>query len=285
MSLPQEQWSQLKLIQGSGSTGSIYQHPNGKKYRQLRNTKTQRTAEQYGGGAWTDTYEEVLEHHNQWSGWKTALKPAHEPIVMARKPYKGSTKDNVLQHGVGALNIDATRIVYEPADTPEANPQGRFPSNVLGDIPNYQKYFYCPKVSRRERHCGCEDIKASQYSDKKGNGIQRICETCGTTQMKAAECKCATKSWVMPMIQGNNHPTVKPVALMKYLIQLVTPANSTVLDPFMGSGTTGMAARELGHTFVGCEQDPRYVTIANRRIQGWLQKDTQFRTLFEEGTE
>jgi hypothetical protein len=160
----------------------------------------------------------------KWAGWKTALKPGHEPIVMARKPFKGSTIDNIQRHGVGALNIDATRIMYEderdlstyinniagPLERStatagssvgmhegktgfkvqkgrvkrpqagrrtasfsfghketqpggdgspefEANPQGRFPSNVLGDIPDYQKYFYCPKVSRRERHVGFED--------------------------------------------------------------------------------------------------------------------------------
>jgi DNA modification methylase len=72
---------------------------------------------------------------------------------------------------------------------------------------------------------------------------------------------------------GNNHPTVKPVALMRYLIQLVTPANSHIVDPFTGSGTTGMAATELGHRFTGIEQDTHYVGIANKRIEGWLNKD------------
>jgi len=88
---------------------------------------------------------------------------------------------------------------------------------------------------------------------------------------------------------GNNHPTVKPVALMRYLIQLVTPADGSVLDPFTGSGSTGMAACELGHRFVGCELDPNYVSIANQRIKGWLQQNTsqntrqntQFDQLFE----
>jgi DNA modification methylase len=82
---------------------------------------------------------------------------------------------------------------------------------------------------------------------------------------------------------GNNHPTVKPVALMRYLINLVVPKNSTILDPFTGSGSTGMAACELGHTFVGCELDPYYVDIANRRIEGWLQSEptTTFDNLFE----
>ena len=255
--------------------GDLYQHPAGYRVRCLPNTKGSGAHDQYGGNTWAKTYERVVEVDNEWRGWKTALKPAHEPIVMARKPYKGSTTDNVLRHGTGALNIDATRIAYESeADITEylnnkrgpmergtgvagerigmfeskvgfktikravsteqdLPQQGRFPSYVVGEIPAYQKYFYCPKVSRRERHCGFEQDQT-----------------------------------------GNNHPTVKPVALMRYLIQLVTPPNSTVLDPFCGSGSTGMAARELGHAFVGCDLDPNYVTIANARIQGWLAQHT-----------
>jgi DNA modification methylase len=313
----------------------------------------------------------------QWEGWKTALKPGHEPIVMARKRFRGSTIDNIQQHGVGALNIDATRIAFQDAkdhksslgfnskydgivrdggplfqgqdaadrkkDIPqagnrtasfsfgnkatesggdgspefEANPKGRYPSNVMGDIPAYQKYFYCAKVSRRERHCGFEQAQIpdplSNYStgdvknhplwdpsigtnlqrlkhkilehnrdlgkkiptqDKKGNGLDRVCETCGAPQLRPQLCLCAEKSWVRAIKTGNNHPTVKPVALMRYLIELVTPPGSHVVDPFTGSGTTGMAATELGHRFTGIEQDPHYVEIANKRIQGWLNKDT-----------
>ena len=82
---------------------------------------------------------------------------------------------------------------------------------------------------------------------------------------------------------GNNHPTVKPVELMKYLIQLITPAGGRVLDPFAGSGSTGMAAVALGHTFIGCELDAAYVAIANQRIQAWLDLHTNpdFDRLFE----
>jgi len=359
-------------------------------------------------------YKAQTPEAQQWSGWKTALKPGHEPIVMARKPMKGSTIDNVLTHGVGALNIDAARIPYEgKADIAEylnnkrgpmergtgvagerigmfdnqvgfktikravsteqdLPQQGRFPSNVLGEIPDYQKYFYCPKVSRRERHCGFEDpgalfpgsrfdiympsnktnpatsIKAveerlgkkpdplahieklSNYSqgDVKnhplwdpsiGTNLQRLKHkilehnkdlgkkdplahiptgnnigdgvyapgTPGPSRKDplahiptdpSGMLKKTDKGWdstyqdrsTQHKSVGNNHPTVKPVALMRYLIQLVTPPNSTVLDPFCGSGSTGMAARELGHRFVGSDLDPHYVAIANRRIEGWL---------------
>jgi site-specific DNA-methyltransferase (adenine-specific) len=215
------------------------------------------------GCEWMEVYRPA---DNEWAGWKTALKPAHEPIVMARKPMKSSTIDNVLEHGVGALNIDATRIptdeaIAEPKrgsavfkqkpnptgwnlhpseydSTYKSNEGGRFPSNVLGEIPDYQKYFYCPKVSRAERHTNGE-----------------------------AE---------------NNHPTVKPVELMKYLVKLVTPKDGTVLDPFNGSGSTGMACVELGYNYVGCELDPNYVEIANNRISAWEKRfDTPANKLFE----
>ena len=179
----------------------------------------------------------------QWAGWKTALKPAHEPIVMARKPFKGSCIDNVLTHGLGALNIDATRL------------NDKFPNNVIGEVEGYQKFFFCPKVSRKERHIGHETPPA-MFGHMQGAYDEK-------GQRYAVELDKRTED------VGNNHPTVKPVELMKYLIKLVTPPNSTVLDPFNGSGSTGMAAVELGHTYIGCELDPTYVDIAKRRIEAW----------------
>lgn len=229
---------------------------------------------------------------NNLSGWKTCLKPGHEPICMARKPFKGSTIDNVLAHGVGALNIDATRIATDKPLTYPANginrlefnqkdpnkwqgetltnSAGRFPSNVLGEIEGYQKYFYCPKASRKERHTGFE-MPEAMFGQHKGaydeNG-----------QRYAVELDKRTGT------VGNNHPTVKPVELMRYLIKLVTPPDSTVLDPFCGSGSTGMAAVELGHRFVGCELDPHYANIAETRIRAWNTKpepDNSFNQLFK----
>jgi len=227
---------------------------------------------------------------NEWAGWGTALKPAHEPIALARKPlHKNlSIAKNAQKWGTGALNIDATRIPYDgPTDkpvphggkarqhkdspgwmadntgygiieNPEINPIGRFPSNVIGEIEEqYQKYFYCPKVSRKERHIGFDlDTIPTQpegkfdRSNDPGNGNERILNK-----------------------GGNNHPTVKPVALMEYLIKLITPPGGTVLDPFNGSGSTGMAAVGLGYDYIGCELDPAYVDIANKRIAAWLEKD------------
>jgi site-specific DNA-methyltransferase (adenine-specific) len=260
-----------------------------------------------------------------WSGWGTALKPAHEPICLARKPIKGSIRENCLKYGTGALNIDATRVPYEDDDSLEdlkttsgnnastyknfsaeerttkdqpragkrtasfhsatGNPDaiqsggdgsggweasqiGRFPSNVIGEISEpYQKYFYCPKVSRKERHAGFDTSTiatnpAGMY-DADGTGQQY------NPQKKIGE-------------QGNNHPTVKPIELMKYLIKLVTPAGGTVLDPFNGSGSTGCAAVELGFNYVGIDLDPAYVDISERRIEAWNKGGTTFNNLFDE---
>jgi site-specific DNA-methyltransferase (adenine-specific) len=252
-----------------------------------------------------DLRDALAPADNDWAGWGTQLKPAHEPIALARKPMKTSIAQNCQKWGTGALNIDATRIPYDgPTDkpvphggkarqhkdspgwmadntgygiieNPEINPIGRFPSNVVGEIlqEDYQKYFYCPKVSRKERHIG-HDMPPPMFGDKQGayddNG-----------QRYAVELDKRTGN------VGNNHPTVKPVELMKYLIKLVTPPGGTVLDPFNGSGSTGMAAVELGHPYIGCELDPAYVEIAEKRIAAWLVKDnvepvaTTFEALFQ----
>jgi site-specific DNA-methyltransferase (adenine-specific) len=228
----------------------------------------------------------------QWAGWGTSLKPAHEPIALARKPIKLSIAKNCQQYGVGALNIDACRIESETLTYPAngmnrmtfnqaepdkwegetvTNDHGRFPSNVLGDIPDYQKYFYCPKVSRRERHIGFDlnviptnpdAMYVKDENGKMGDGYSHRVEAPRTGN-------------------SNNHPTVKPIELMKYLIKLVTPQGGIVLDPFNGSGSTGCAAVELGCEYVGIELDPAYVEIAKKRIEAWNKEETTFNELFE----
>ncbi len=168
-----------------------------------------------------------------------------------------------------------------------------FISEIAGINESYEKTFYCPKVSRRERHAGFEQSgilthaemlsrMGGYFIDEAGNRTDQQskniwCPTTGAVYAhglsKIYEAWCQTHN--KTSVVGNNHPTVKPVALMRYLIQLVTPAGSTVLDPFMGSGSTGMAARELGHTFVGIDLDPAYVSIAQKRIQGWVCTETK----------
>lgn len=270
-------------------------------------------------------YQYQTDQGKTWAGWGTQLKPAHEPIALARKPLdkNNSIARNCQQWSVGALNIDATRIAYaddeDPADFDPINnlrdtqgqalyaggwsgkkkkdnrpgsnnignggntfgnynPEkinkdtdgnngqgwtpsniGRFPSNVLGEIAEpYQKYFYCPKVSRAERHVGHDMPKAMFGSVQGAYGPD------GNRMAVGLDARVDSN-------KGNNHPTVKPIELMKYLIQLVTPAGGRVLDPFNGSGSTGCAAVELGYNYTGIELDPAYVTIAERRIQAWYQ--------------
>ncbi|CAB4166231.1 AdoMet_MTases domain containing protein [uncultured Caudovirales phage] len=262
--------------------------------------------------------KEVLKPaDNEWAGWGTALKPAHEPIALARKPMKLSIAKNCQTHGVGALNIDACRIPIEGADTRnggadgwdrvefgEAEPNksdgqgyvpndlGRFPSNVIGEIPLYQKYFYCPKVSRAERHVGFDPNSQGNIIDSEVFGKTPVCLDCGKTRngsTKHDKCDPANIGFQERRTQrstevGNNHPTVKPIELMKYLIKLVTPPGGVVLDPFNGSGSTGCAAVELGYEYIGCELDANYVDIATRRIEAWYAKTnpTTYNQIFEQ---
>ena len=253
----------------------------------------------------------------QWSGWGTALKPAHEPIALARKPLHkdNSIARNCQQWGTGALNIDATRIPVEGPDTRgggadgwdrvefgQAEPNktdgsdyvpnaaGRFPSNVIGEIAEpYQKYFYCPKVSRRERHIGHalpdavpfnspDEVRNHPLWDASiGTNSHRLKEKIRKTQAPTGHIKGPydengnrlAVTLNNANLPGNNHPTVKPIELMKYLVRLVTPPGGHVLDPFNGSGSTGCAAVELDYDYTGIELDPAYVAIAERRIAAW----------------
>lgn len=190
------------------------------------------------------------ERGGSWQGWGTALKPAYEPIVVARKPLSGTTAQNVIKYGTGALHIDACRIAPEQSNVPD-----RWPANVVHDgsqevLAGFHdkeskaaRFFYCPKVSRSERHEGLEN-PGPQF--KRGATLRKI--------------EAAPKA-------GNHHPTVKPVDLMAYLCRLVTPTGGCILDPFMGSGSTGKAALREGFSFVGIEREPEYYEIALKRIE------------------
>jgi len=192
------------------------------------------------------TTEVVVDRGNtEHEGWGTALKPAHEPIVMARKPLsEKSIADNVLKHGTGGININGCRIQTQ-------NELGRFPANVMHDglQEDWARFFYCPKVSRAERNVGLDDLPDVIHK---------------TVFKKIYRASAATRE-VNPI--KNNHPTVKPQKLMKYLCRLVTPKDGTVLDPFMGSGSTGMAAKDGGFDFIGIEREKEYFEIAERRIK------------------
>ena len=192
---------------------------------------------------------DITKGQSKWEGWGTALKPAHEPIVLARKPLANTVAKNVLEYGTGGINIDKSKCEGD-----------RFPANFIHDgsqlvldlFPQQaQSFFYCAKTSKKERDAGlnCEEKSFVQFQT--GNG---------------ASGKASSISEGRTTAYKNNHPTVKPIKLMTYLINLVTPPGGAVLDPFMGSGSTGVAAIQDGYTFFGCEMDKDYLDIAKHRI-------------------
>lgn len=304
-------------------------------------------------------YEPISAEAKEWDGWGSALKPAYEPIIMARKPFKGSLADNVLRNGLGGLNIDACRV----------GTGGRFPANIIlshnpecklvgtqeehkeaktittkgpkfkswSDNPTQtrwhnqgfnklegnthttkelkqttelydceddcpvksldeqsgtlrsgyvaphhktkdsswfgasgkyagnstqkndlvggaSRFFYCPKVSAKERNFGCGDIEIKQTTG--GGGLTNVGDKFGSIKAPAK----------------NHHPTIKPIELMKYLVKLVSKEGQVILDPFTGSGSTGIAVELLGRTFIGVEMNEEYCDIAERRITAWKEK-------------
>lgn len=232
----------------------------------------------------------------QWEGWGTALKPAHEPIVVARRPLIGTVANNVLTYGTGALNIDGSRVGTEIVTTTNgkgfngsfeggtnnnggAQHEGRWPANVIHDgsdevlagFPNEEgRFFYCAKASKSERNAGLEGLPEREGAAK-GNGLARTCATCGAGTLEG--CDCPDRTFENPKRQ-NFHPTVKPLALMRYLIKLVTPPNGVVLDPFLGSGTTAVAATLEGFDWIGCEMTEDYWPIIEARVE-WAQVESK----------
>lgn len=221
----------------------------------------------------------------KWSGWGTALKPANEPICLARKPLSEKTvAKNVLKHGTGGLNIDGSKISGTPGDgrfgravqrknrTPfssgdgdleniENIPSGRFPANVIfdedaakaldgqtGELKSGAVKAYKRKTD--EYYSGSFPDNINEFAPNSG-GASRFFYVAKASKSERGE--------------GNTHPTVKPIKLMEYLIRLVTPEGGTVLDPFAGSGTTGIAAANLGFGFIGIERNAEYFQIAEAR--------------------
>ncbi len=271
----------------------------------------------YGSG-----FPKSHNQHDEWEGWGTALKPAWEPIALARKPLDGTVAANLAKWGVGALNVDGCRVDAEEGGRPKrevaalredvvyggialsgrvdgslqtskavgSTDLGRWPANVMhdgsdeviaafpvtksgkpsglkagnnnnvygqfsggvpvtgfGDQGSAARFFYCAKASRRDRDEGLEGAEKATTSDGRAiaadNAYQR-----GKT------------------LRANTHPTVKPTDLMRWLCRLVTPTSGIILDPFMGSGSTGKAALLEGFKFIGCEREDEYMPIAQARI-------------------
>jgi site-specific DNA-methyltransferase (adenine-specific) len=257
----------------------------------------------------------VTAEAQQWSGWGTALKPAHEPIVMARKPIDGTVANNVLKHGVGGINIDGCRVGNKGGTAKGTFPNqesngiygdglngaceikqldaGRFPANFIhdgseevlalfpdstsksggksgtnanpmswteenkdrdrvghDDSGSAARFFYCAKASKAERNAGLEGMPAQRHADRTADdGVGGDNPRNRTNTAKQ-----------------NFHPTVKPIALMRYLVKLVTPPQGTVLDPFTGSGTTLVAAILEGFDCIGMELTADYLPIIEGRV-------------------
>ncbi len=269
----------------------------------------------------------ATEAARQWQGWGTALKPALEPITMARKPFASTVAANVLEHGAGALNIDGCRVdagdgrpLIESKSEASLNAfgnglngsrsagvttQGRWPANLIHDgsdevvagfpvtgpskasmrgvgltgddakvygkgDPEFNtsrghndnggsasRFFYCAKASKADREEGLDGApdRVLAMSNQAKAELARGNMHEGESGMNTAK------------VRKNHHPTVKPTDLMAYLCRLVTPPGGVVLDPFMGSGSTGKAAVREGFRFVGCELSPEYLAIARARIE------------------
>jgi site-specific DNA-methyltransferase (adenine-specific) len=238
---------------------------------------------------------------DEWQGWGTALKPAHEPIILARKPVIGTVANNVLTYGVGGLNIDGSRVAHlSEADRASSTPQGKVTSNKMaGAAPDIDDAGRV-EVERPDTslgrwpanfiHDGSDEVVAlfpdsnapKQYDKKKAGWLTpgSIHETnelqskeYGDSGSAARFFYCA-KASKRDRNEGalNNHPTVKPTSLMRYLVRLVTPASGIVLDPFMGSGSTGKACVCEGFNFIGIDQSAEYVEIAQARINFAVQE-------------
>jgi len=272
------------------------------------------------GGYNYGTEAKITKGTSEWEGWGTALKPALEPITLARKPLSEKTvAENVLKWGTGGINIDGSRVesnevitthsngvgntgdkgIYGHFDTVETGNErtGRFPANFIHDgsdevvelFPNTKgsettkvgktygetdgrsylqtkphgvnindsgsaaRYFYCAKASKSERNRGCEGLEEKD--------IVTFATANGTSGKPSSLSEGRETKY------RNNHPTVKPIALMEYLVKLVSKEGAVVLDPFAGSGSTLIACKNLNRNYIGMELDPEYIKICEARLK------------------
>jgi site-specific DNA-methyltransferase (adenine-specific) len=276
----------------------------------------------------------ATEAAKQWEGWGTSIKPALEPITLARKPLIGTVAANVLEHGTGGLNIDGCRIEGKPPSVPQpvfnsptgrtygmktgegrngemSEASGRFPANfihdgseevlalfpetgpakasdrgpgkgktgcfgVFGGDPGVRghdddggsaaRFFYCAKASRDDRDEGCGAFEEVEKRTRNSYGDQSEYDCPDGANRKGDKGTSLAR---------NPHPTVKPTDLMRYLCRLITPPKGIVLDPFMGSGSTGKAAMAEGFRFIGIEREAEYIEIARARISAEADKPRQ----------
>jgi len=225
----------------------------------------------------------------QWQGWGTALKPAHEPIVVARKPLIGTVAENVLTHGTGALNIDGCRIgteqrlnpssrnkatdtvrlVAQPNESNGRTATGRWPANVILDESQAAELDKQSGVTVSGSGKKNQYANASIYEHGLGNSTKEWAGDTGGASRFFYVAKASKKE--RPNVNGIAHPTVKPMALMRYLVRLVTPPGGTVLEPFAGSGTTIEACVIEGFNCIAIEREADYLPLIEARLNRPIQ--------------
>ena len=282
-----ENWNKIKEIYKFDGTWDDFKKEAEREVIGTKKVMGKDTTDIYGkykGGEINITLHST-DLAKQWNGWGTALKPSFEPIIVARKPFKGSLVDNVIEYGVGGINIDECRVgndVIKGGTMPKMNSQsdginiynfgkkdaerleredsvGRFPANTIltydeTPIDERLRYFYCAKASKKDRDEGLDEFEDGNITD----GRQAISDR--PYLRKETPRK-------------NTHPTVKPTDLMQYLVRLVSPDGATILDPFNGSGSTGKAVmyenkeRNKNYKYIGIELIEEYLPIAKARIE------------------
>ena len=311
----------LMWVTGQGfpksfDVGKAIERAAGKKRNNVIHTRVDTGFRFQSGG--TSSEPPVTDAARQWNGWGTGLKPAYEPIILARKPLDGTVAQNVQKWGTGVINVDGCRVGTEIIETKQVvtgrsmhhnggekckpngiitQHKGRWPANLIHDgseevlelFPMQKsgarngirrarssfgggafiekarntgkftdasegsaaRFFYCAKASRAEREAGCEGMEEHQVD---------------MTRLDPDAIGCNNPHSRGGRTRANRHPCLKPLALMRYLCRLITPPNGAILDPFMGSGTTGMAAKAEGFEFIGIEKEKEYCEIAEKRI-------------------
>jgi len=256
---------------------------------------------------WNDTQKHIqmgepaTDAAKKWDGFKTGLKPATEYVVMARKPFDGATVDSVLEHGTGALNIEACRIdavdggwsqkgarqditggnyaggngenaAYgDPDEVKECPDSGRYPSNVVFDeieAERLDRTVGDTSSSGRQSRNGDETASTRYTNDGSTNFAAEPGQRRGDSGGPSRYFYTSKASKAERTEDGsidNAHPTVKPQDLMEWLVKLVTAESQIVLDPFCGSGTTLKAAKAVGRQFIGIERQPKWADVARVR--------------------
>lgn len=298
--------------------GKSNRHVSGKPNQRTEGLSGSSTfAESIGMGAFITA--PATDAARQWQGWGTALKPALEPITLARKPLEGTVAENVLKWHTGAVNVDGCRVptgkdddihtknpntrggfghagasVYgNSVGAPMYDPSaGRWPANLIHDgSEEVTELFPDSKTKRIEKPCLEPEIAGHKWGTMQGNRGARgydgegsaarffYCAKVSTSERNEGLDSLPDKEWkndgaAVPQRDDrpfnpskNNHPTVKPISLMRYLCRLITPPGGVVLDPWMGSGSTGKAAKLEGFDFIGMEMDSGYFEIAKTRIE------------------